>query len=240
MKYWTNYSKPAELLLQWRKYTVHFVSSSKKEHKLKPICSADFSCVTVWLNKPLSTRAEIHHDQKSWSFACEIGPPPFINWTSKEALRLILCCHYLFCLQIIICPQHRGTTYIAKLTAPQTTLLMLFFELCRMASSSAAIWLNYKHLNGAMWEVWCNSLILHEAFQLFCTVTALHTYARGPSHLHLMQNYSLPRRRACESQSSLKVVPLDGLLLLLVVLLLLLLLLLPISQFRSTNNVEMN
>jgi len=39
-------------------------------------------------------------------------------------------------------------------------------------------------------------------FQLFCTVTALHTYAEVPPHLHLMQDYSLPRQRACDSAFS--------------------------------------
>lgn len=114
----------------------------------------------VWLKKPLSTQAEIQ-SQKSWNFPCETGPPPCIKWISKEALRLILYSHYyLFSIQLIICTHHRGTTYTAKVTAPQTTLLMLFFKLCRIVSSSAAIWLNHKHLNRAMWEVWCYSLVL--------------------------------------------------------------------------------
>lgn len=47
LNYWTNYSKPTELLLQWGKYTVHFVGSSKNEQKLQPICSADFSCISL-------------------------------------------------------------------------------------------------------------------------------------------------------------------------------------------------
>ena len=79
----------------------------------------------------------------------------------QRQLRLTFYSHYyLFCARFIICPQHRGTTYTAEVTAPQTTLLMLFFKLCRMVSSSAAIWLNHRHLNGAMWEVWYNSLVL--------------------------------------------------------------------------------
>lgn len=152
---------------------MHFVSYSKKEQKLQPICSADFSCVTVWLNKPLSTREEIHHRQKSWNFACETGPPPCINWIAKEVLRLIFYSHYyLFCIQFIIFPQRRGTSYTAKVTAPQTALLMLFFNLCRMVSFSAAIWLNHKHLNGAMWKVWCNSLVLTWSFSAI-----LHCYS---------------------------------------------------------------
>lgn len=138
---------------------MHFVSSSKKEQKLQFICSADFSCVTIWLNKPLSTQAENHRGQNTWNFACGMGPPSCIKWISKEALRLIIYSH-LFCIQFIIHPQHRGTTYTAKVTASQTMLLMLLFKLCRMVSSSAVIWLNQKHVNGAMWEVWCNSLVL--------------------------------------------------------------------------------
>lgn len=44
----------------------------------------------------------------------------------------------------------------------------LYSKWCRMESSSAAIGLSHKHLNKAMWEVWCNSPVLTgECFSYF-------------------------------------------------------------------------
>lgn len=137
-----------------------------------------------------SCNPSAHHSQKSWNFASETGPPSCINSISKRkhwGWHFILIIYFAYSSLSTLNTEAQPT--LPKATAPRTTLLMLCFKRCRIASSSAAIWLNHKHLNRAMWEVWCNSLALKWSVSAILHCYSI-PYIKG-LHLNFMQNYSL-------------------------------------------------